>query len=44
MNKEQLFIIPCHINKIIYPTTGLKTVKNKEQSSTQQELYDSLLN
>lgn len=29
MNKEQLFIIPYHINKIIYPMAGLKTVKTK---------------
>lgn len=49
MNKEQLFVFPCHINKIIYPMTGLKAVKKqfqREQFSTQQdiELYDSLLN
>lgn len=32
MNKEQLFIFPCHVNKIIYPMTGLKTVKTKGNS------------
>lgn len=28
-NKEQLFIISHHINKLIYPVAGLKTDKNK---------------
>jgi len=29
MNKEQLFVISHHINKLIYPMAGLKTDKNK---------------